>query len=201
MEDIQQPRGEVGPFQPPAYVLEVALPLPEHRDSEPTSPPTITPAGTVNNEGRGVDRPSTPAPTYIYPPPVSPSSSISPTQPTLPLPTYTLTAETEPSTLPRQLFMLGWFFPPLWALGAIILCVPLKVYEEDFELDFERRMGGVSTGAGDVVVRGVAQEEAEEGVSRVKKRERELLDEKILILRRVSLSATGLATSSDESKP
>lgn len=168
-----------GLIKPPAYILEVEMP-------------------TTSNEADVIPvertRSSTPPPTYIYPPPTSPSSTLSTiTTHTLPLPTYTPEASTEPQTLPRQLFMYGFFFPPLWALGAILLCVPLKVYEEDFELDFQNRHQGEGQAQGqgrtDVESgREVAAGEEHGGeVWKMKKRERELLDDKVIILRRVSL--------------
>lgn len=92
--------------------------------------------------------------------------------------------------------MYGFLFPPLWALGAILLCIPLKVYEEDFELDFQNRHQeeGRAQGQGRTDVEsGRAGGEVAEGeehggeVWKMKKRERELLDDKVIILRRVSL--------------
>jgi hypothetical protein len=168
-----------GLIKPPAYILEVEMPT------------TSDEANVIPVERT---RSSTPPPTYIYPPPTSPSSTLSTTTfNTLPLPTYTPEASTEPQTLPRQLFMYGFLFPPLWALGAILLCVPLKVYEEDFELDFENRHQGEGQAQGqgrtDVESGGEVPAGEEHGgeVWKMKKRERELLDDKVIILRRVSL--------------
>ncbi|KAH8087919.1 hypothetical protein HD553DRAFT_348475 [Filobasidium floriforme] len=168
-----------GLIKPPAYILEVEM-------------PTTTNEGDVTPAER--TRSSTPPPTYIYPPPTSPSSTLSTTTSnTLPLPTYTPEASTEPQTLPRQLFMYGFLFPPLWALGAILLCVPLKVYEEDFELDFQNRhhAEGQAQGQGRIDVergREVAEGEEHGGeLWKMKKRERELLDDKVIILRRAEI--------------
>jgi hypothetical protein len=168
-----------GLIKPPAYILDVEMPTTSNEAD-------VTPAERT--------RSSTPPPTYIYPPPTSPSSTLSTTTThTLPLPTYTPEASTEPQTLPRQLFMYGFLFPPLWALGAILLCVPLKVYEEDFELDFQNRQQGEGQAQGqgrtDVESGGEVPAGEEHGgeVWKMKKRERELLDDKVIILRRVSL--------------
>lgn len=171
-----------GLIKPPAYILEVEMPTTSNEAD-------VTPIELI--------RSSTPPPIYIYPPPASPSSTLSTTTSNiLPLPTYTPEASTEPQTLPRQLFMYGFFFPPLWALGAILLCVPLKVYEEDFELDFQNRhqgegqaqgQGRTNVESGRAESQGVTGEEHGGEVWKMKKRERELLDDKVIILRRVSL--------------
>lgn len=171
--------------KPPVYILDVDLDVPvpaTDTQAEGNQTPTLV---VIGGGDQSPTRPSTPPPTYAYPP-TSPSSSHS--APTLPLPTYTATPSTEPTTLPRQLFTYGFLCPLLWALGAVLLCVPLKVYEEDFDLDFEARRGGRNA-ATSLSTAGVTEQERAEDEGRLqgmKERERELLDEKVLILRRVS---------------
>ena len=145
--------------QPPIYILHPDRPL-EDLETNETSP----------------DSP----PSYTYPPssPTSTNTTTSSTQthPHAQLPAYHPSPRsTSPPTLPRTLFLWGFICPLLWIVGVVMLCVPLKVYEDDFELAFESAEAGSRVGRGD------------EEWEKMKQRERMLLDEKVVILRRVSL--------------
>ena len=155
-EERSTAEGMIELVQPPIYILHADRPI---EDTQTTGPSPDLP------------------PSYTYPPSSPTSTTL--TTPTSPNPNAQLPAyhpsshSTSPHTLPRTLFFWGFICPLLWIIGVVILCVPLKVYEDDFDLAFE----GTSRA-------GVVREDEE--WMKMKQRERMLLDEKVVILRRVS---------------
>jgi hypothetical protein len=159
--------GIIEPVQPPAYILHPDRPMEEPQTNQ-TSP----------------DLP----PSYTYPPSSPTSTTTTTTSPTdthAQLPAYHPSpSSTSPHTLPRTLFLWGFICPLLWIIGVIVLCVPLKVYEDDFDLAFDGRLAGRVGGEGVHAGAGVGR--GDEEWEKLKQRERMLLDEKVVILRRVS---------------
>ena len=187
---------EAGLVKPFSFHLTADPPL-DHatnqgfvRSSSPPPPSYMSVPSTPRAETIGhAGHPLSPTTTLLLASPLHSNSHS--TAAAGPLPKYEPEPTTEPHTLSRTLFLWGFLCPLLWILGTVILCVPLKVYEEDFEASWDQHSDARPEAQDQVVVdhqHSDARPEAQDQVvvDLAKKRERALLDEKVLIMRKVS---------------